>query len=126
MEKLVRPWSNSDYGKYCQWFITRAMVAPPAQCLPAVGFIVDDVAAGFLIQTDCKVAIIEHVTTNPKADGEDREKALNEIFNELQFVARKKGFKFLFGNTRFEEIAKRGERYGFKEIGKYDHFMKEL
>lgn len=124
--KEIRPWSSSDYGNYCQWFILRALKPPPAEALPATGFIVDNVAAGFLIKTDCKVAIIEHVATNPKSDGQDREKALNEIFNELQFVAKKSGFKYLFGNTLFKEIADRGERYGFQNIGKYDNFMKGI
>jgi len=123
---MMRPWLKSDYGQYSQWFIARALTPPPQDCLPPIGVIIDNVAAGFLVKTDAKVAMIEHVVTNPRAESELREQALNEINDELSFLAKKAGFKYLYGDTNFKEISDRAHRYGFKSIGKFDHFIKEL
>lgn len=115
----MREFSKNDYRQYHQWFIDRALHPPKQEHLPPTGFIIDGVAAGFLIKTDAHMAILDYYATNPKADSKSRHEALEEITSELIVLASKMKFKAIKVGTCFEDIKERAIKHGFRNLGEY-------
>lgn len=82
--------------------------------LPAVGLIVDDVAAGFLYVTDSSVAFLENFVSNPKAPKRKVREAVDEIIKRLMIFAHEAGISRLVGLTTRKSMAKRAQAAGFQ------------
>lgn len=76
------------------------------------GFIVDDVAAGFLMQTDAGVAYLENYISNPDARPKQVATAIDQITAALLGLARAKGFEYVAAFTALSSIEKRAQRLG--------------
>jgi len=78
-----------------------------------LGYIVDDVAAGWLYITNSPVAFVEHLITNPKSGIKLRNKALDLVVLHIANVAKDMDFKHLIGITNLDVIRKRAEKLKF-------------
>lgn len=101
------------------WWNAHAMPPIPGAALPEVGFIVPDVAAGFLYQTDSSVAMIENYITNPNSSYEVRQEALDSITGALIGEATERGFERIVALTTAQSIFNRAKRFGFQSVGAF-------
>lgn len=84
--------------------------------LPQLGYIVDNVAAGFIANAEFKFGIMDSFVTNPAATSEDRNEALTAIIERLIQDAKALGLKRLLAFSTDEGILKRQQHYGFAQL----------
>lgn len=122
----ARMFEPGDYSQLKRWCFDRDVEAPPIELLSDTGIIVDEIAVGFLYLTNSAVGMLEGFLTNPKADKNDRNEALNSITLNLIKLAEQSGCKLLKCDTRAEEIVNRAKSFGFNELGQYKTCVREL
>ncbi len=114
--KLVRAWGKKH-----------RFPLPPKQMLPAIGYVVNEAACGFLYLTDSKIALLEWVFGNPEKTKEERAEALDVLFSLLEKTAKELKYEMLFtmaGTDAYRSIV---ERNGFEETDKnVTHHIKFL
>lgn len=102
------------------------MAPPPAWALPHTGFIVENIACGFLVLTNNSCGILDFYLSNPTADKFERDETLREITTELMDSAGEFGVKMIMFNTQHKSIEKLGLEKGFKADGLFSCFSKEI
>jgi len=109
-----------------EWFQMRGEIAPTRYDLPMVGFVCPGIAAGFLIATDTKTAVIDFLVTNPSAQKIHRGKAIDKIARALISYAKKQGYNFIKCDSKIDSIHRKAFELGFQTTGNYLSFIKEL
>lgn len=122
----IRPFTVCDYDSLMQWYRARAMSPIAFEDLPPTGFIVPDVAAGFLGKTDFQVGFVEAFVTNPRATPEQRNQALDLIAFTVQQEADRSGLRKLYALTMQGCIAERAEAHEFRSVGHFELLAKEI
>lgn len=122
----IRIFKTEDYSQLTRWFKLRDVPVPPLEILSNHGYIVDNVAVGFLYLTNSSVAIIDGYCTNPEIDKNARDNALNWITIHLTAYAKNSGCKLLKCDSKIKEVITRAKNHGFKEIGQFTCLVKEL
>ncbi|MEP3786566.1 hypothetical protein [Ascidiaceihabitans sp.] len=108
----MRSTQTSDLGALNNWFQARGWPGISERHMQMKGFIVDDVAAGFLMQTDAGVAYLENYISNPDARPKQVATAIDQITAALLGLARAKGFEYVAAFTALPSIEKRAQRLG--------------
>lgn len=121
----MRRVRTADCLELGRWYSLQAE-KPPSVALPKVGLIEDGVAAGFLYQADGGLGLIDGYVSNPEASSTERHKALNEITVELMRIANENGITNVIALTKDPSIAIRATMHGFKDLGLYCLFTKEV
>lgn len=120
----MRRVTLEDWPVIGQWFAAQGLEMPK---LPPTGFIVDGVAATFLVKTDSGVAFAEAYVTNPAAPAGPRSIALDDLTAALIDEARDCGFTSLIAITENKGLCARAvERHGFIYVGQKLGLSKEL
>lgn len=101
-----------------KWGLKYGFPLPAQEILPETGFIVEDLACGFLYKTNSKLAWLEWVFSNPEKPKEDRAKALDLIFKTIEQEAKSQGFLVLFSAAAISGYAQVLQRNGFQETDK--------
>jgi hypothetical protein len=101
----VEPIGPEDLPEIASW---RSGGVMPWEQLPPVGFMVRGVAAGWLIQTDTAMALLEHFVSNP----------LESICIALVHEARGLGFSHVVVLPSDRSIERRVRRLGFEVAGR--------
>jgi len=109
----IRRYTPEDYKELTSWYTKRNMVLVQEYHLAKIGFIVEGVAAGFLIQTDANMGILEPFIANPEASKEDRDTALDMIIEALVHTAQELGYMSVFGFGKSLPMIRRSARHGF-------------
>ena len=122
----MKKYENSDYDMICEWYRARELMSPRRKDLPTLGFIVPGVAAGFLVQTDCAVAILDFFIANPAVGRKKRNSALNEIMTALIAQANWLGFRMISASSKLECTQNRATNHGMKFSGYFSMFSREL
>lgn len=122
----ARMFYPEDYVQLEKWGYNRDVKAPPLDLLPSTGFIIDDVACGFVYLTNSAIGILEGFITNPEADKNDRNEALDSITLKLIELAGINGCTVLKCETKVDAIVKRANKFGFTELVGFKTFIKEL
>lgn len=104
-----------DWGQMASWYEDWGLDVPEKEFFPETGYVVDEVAAGFLYKTDSGLAMVESYISNPHISKELRGKALDSITEMLIDSARICGFKFVMAVSSIEAIINRAVIHGFKE-----------
>lgn len=121
----IRKYSDKDLDTIMSWFKERHIPMDPG-CLPKLGFIVPDVAAGFLIETNTKSCILEPFIANPKSGSASRNFALNAIMGDLINAARTLGYTHIFGFASHRGMVSRALSWGFMKVEDSVTVCKEL
>lgn len=103
----VRRYTPEDYPMIKSWFLDRGMSAPLLTTLPQVGFVVPDVAAYFLYQTDSNAAYLENLCSNLNTTPEHRDAAIDLIVHEAMKAAKELGFTRCLAVTDNPTVVKR-------------------
>jgi hypothetical protein len=124
---MIERYTPHHYNMVNNWFKERKGDNIPEAFIPATGFVVPEIAAGFLIKTDCNVCFLEPFIANPNASSEVRDKAIVSILNNLEKEAIKLGFKYVYGISTAPTMIQRAEDNGWVNIGSnYTTLAKEL
>lgn len=126
MDKTLRRFNHRDLEEVKEWRETRGLKNVDPEILPHHGLIVPGLAAGFMYIADQKIGILEFFITNPKASKRACWDALDTILKALMHVAIALGCKMIKWDTRIKTFKRRSAHYGFKEVGQYTVFIKEL
>lgn len=103
---------SEHYAQIASWYCYRKLVPPPVSQLPKVGFVISDVACCFLYQTDSTLALMEGAISNPVADKQRRNEALDMLGVVVCDEAKRLGYKHIFGVSKIEAVQKRVKRHG--------------
>jgi hypothetical protein len=123
----MRRFTFKDMDALNRWYSARQLPMVPWRALPELGFIVDDVAAGFLYRTDApELAFLDGFVTNPAAPLRARRHAVQELVEELCNAAYVHGVGCVAGMTEHRSLARLVQRHGFRPIGLYEMLRKEL
>ncbi len=122
----VRPYSPEQYCLIEYWHTLRGIGCPPKAALPRVGVIANNLAAGFLYQTDSCFAIIDGYIANPVSDKAERDAALDAVTLALLEKAKELGFTHVKCETKLPSIGARATRLGFTCAGTFTYFVREL
>jgi hypothetical protein len=101
------------YPLFQQWYAPHVGVVMSPDFLPKVGFVVPDIAMGFLYQTDSKVCHIEGLVANPLVSRDLRTSAVDAVVLAIIKEARALGFRALHGTTSLRAVVDRAQRLGF-------------
>lgn len=112
---MIRQYQPLDYWELCGWWNHHGWTPPEQNMLPEVGYIVDDVCAGFLYKTDSKIAWLEFIISNPKSEKEQRDQALDLLIEQLYNRAKELGFQAIFTSASHQGLIERYKAHSFKE-----------
>jgi len=110
---MIREYNDNDYITLCEWWVEHKWGVIPMNCLPKVGFVVNNICAGFLYQTDSKIAWLEWIISNPQSNKEERDVALDLLINQLLITAKELGFKLVFTSVKHPKLKERYLEHGF-------------
>ncbi len=116
---MIRRYKDSDYETICAWLDDWEIPKPTRGMLPKIGFIADEIAVGFLEQPDTNSCYFENVYSNRLTTKEEREVAINEIYDEALKTAKLLGFERMLSTTDHPMMIKRAyQRKSKVEINK--------
>lgn len=121
----MRPYGHSDKELINSWLKLHNQELKDYEWSD-IGFIVEGIAAGFLIKAERNYGFLESYITAPGNTKEQRQEALNMITDALIEEAKRLGIKKLFAITANKGIIERCKTYGFSHVGNYEIFEKEL
>lgn len=98
----VRLYSEKDRPEISEWYKKAGTLLLDPEYLPS-GFIVSkngiDIAVGFLIETNTKLALYEYMQTNPNASVYLRSRAVKHLTEFMVTTAKSMGYGSLMGMT---------------------------
>lgn len=122
----MRRVTKDDIQTINSWYAIRGMQTLGEHLFPDIGFIVDNVGAGFIYQTDSSLCFLDGYVSNPGSTKDQRKTAFDSISNALILTAKAHGFSQILAYTKNSEIRKRCERFQFMLRGDYTLYCKEL
>lgn len=122
----ARRFIKQDLEQLNRWHALYEMPLLRYEDLPAIGYIVPGVCAGFLYQTDSSLCMLDAFIANPEARGNARREALNSVTELLLTTAKDLCFTTVLAFTQHESIKSRCERYEFTDRGAYNLFSRRF
>lgn len=111
----MRRFEAKDLESINAWLLEHGKAPVRPGDVGTLGYIVDGVAAGFLLRTDARrVAMLDGFVTNPKAHVRKRYDAIWMLIDVLCAEARARGIQRLGGFTASRGMTKLCERIGWK------------
>lgn len=122
---MVREYDDDEhYEMIKSWWDARKSPHISQDMLPAYGLVVEGVACGFLITTDCNLGILEYYTSNPDAPKDVRGEALDQITNGLiEYGISVCGITNFKADTDAQPIRERAAKLGFGYVGELSTFF---
>ncbi len=102
----VRRYHLDDFKEVAEWGKGWGFTYEP-DLFPKVGFIVPGVAAYFLYATDSAVCYLEHMVSNPKTFGRERDLALKMVVEAILEEAAKRGYRVAYACTDIGKVVER-------------------
>lgn len=118
--------SQRDFNEINLWRHWRGLDILSRDFYPNTGLMVHGVAAGWLVETDSKVALLENFISNPKAYKQERMEAVKEIGHDLAEYAKRRGYTKLFIITNSGVIEKYALEEKYEKLGTANLFAKEI
>lgn len=118
------------YEIACGWWKFWKFPAPPIDFLP-VNMICaynenEPVCIGFLYYTDSKIAWLEFIVSNNKANKEDRARGIEMILSSARILADALGFGAIFTTSKNQSLnSKLEKKYTKTDVG-VTHFIERI
>lgn len=123
----AREFTDGDYFALRGWYEGHKQSPPLLVMLPKIGFIVPGIGACFLLPViGAPYAYWDFFISRPGATRLERELAFDAISAKLEEKAKDMGYSFLLSNTQLAQVSKRLEKYGWKNLGIFECFAKEI
>lgn len=90
---------TSDYATLQLWYVARDLPPVDIELLPKMGYIIDDVAALFVYETDSKICMIDGTISNPHADKEEKQRAWPILIEAAKLRAFNRGYNVVLVTT---------------------------
>lgn len=125
-ESIVLYNDKEHYDTLCTWMQRHDLQAPNPKMLSDFGMVVNKTAIGFLFMTNSKTAYIDNIVTNPVMKSQERHIALNLLLKNLEFAAKKNGYKLITVLSNQSDMDVRLFSLGFRSHGAYSLYYKEI
>lgn len=103
-----------------EWLAARGLESVPASEIPKDGVMIYGragfVAGGFLRQCEGGIALVDSYITNPAADADTRNAALDRMTGELLKLAKDHGYTRIIAYSADSHTIERAVRHGFSVI----------
>lgn len=109
----IKKFEESDYPLLCSWWFEHGWNPIPLELLPKMGYIVDDICAGFIYLNDSKFCHLEWIISDPRSSKKERDETLNVLIDHLCSVAKDLGYTTVFSATKHESLVNRYKNKGF-------------
>lgn len=118
---MIRRYDHSkDFPMVSKWFEMHGKKIERRD-IPAIGFIRNNAAAGFLFETGTSVALIEMIVTNPEVSIFERYNAVREVTKKLLEICRFRKYK-VWAITTSRSISRIAESFKFESRG-WSHIL---
>lgn len=117
---------ESDFGVINKWFGLRGEPNIPKGYFPDVGFIAENVGAGFLYQTDSTLCFIDGYISNPASTKAEREDAFEWITRSLLLTAKEHKFTMVLAYSQNPAVKKWCDKFNFELKGEYRLYAREV
>lgn len=111
----IRPISADDEPMLSAWWTAHGKPIIPAHLWPKHGFLVNDLAAGFLIGTDAGFALAEWYVTRPGCAKIERREALRLLTQALSEKARQLGYAAIIALANKDSLVALLKEEGFDD-----------
>lgn len=91
-----------------QWDIEPACL----ETLPKTGFIVDNIAALFVYETNSKLAFIDYLISNKEQDKSKTNEALDMLIDHSFAYCKSNGYKYVISNSKYDAVVSRVKKHG--------------
>lgn len=123
MHKLtIRGFEYSDFPLIESWYTDRGLEIPTRDLVAPTGLMImhenTPILAGFLIKTDCRVAIFQNYISDPKSEKEIRSEAISLLTEALLGIAKKWEAIYTCCSTEYPSIIKQFEKHDFVKDNK--------
>lgn len=123
----MRRFTASDLPALNDWLEGHHLAPTALADLGGIGFVVDGVAAGFLLRTDARrIAILDAFVTNPTAPLRVRHAAIKALVTKLCDEAKGLGVKKVGGFTNSRGMVQVCHALGFSSVDVFEALRKEL
>ena len=119
MELNIRRLTENDWDTLVIWWQHHFNAVPAKDFLPGEGLsgiIIEKqntpICACFIYSTNSKVAFLEWTISNPEYKEADRSSIIDTLLLAAEQVIKDQGFKYIFGFTTKENLARRLEKLG--------------
>jgi len=119
---------NKDYHIVEDWWKQRHWTPVAKEALSTIGYIVDDIAAMWLyLSVGSKLAWIGFPIANPNTTKEQRNDAIDLLFNTIHEYAKINGYDFIITTSNIPAVINRIEKIGYiKGDENVSHFWRKL
>lgn len=117
---------SKHYLTICEWLAARGIPKPDRTLLSDTGIVVNRAAVGFLFMTNSKQCYLDHVAADPKASKEERDEALNILFDAIQDLAAADGYTVMIALSNLSPVNDRLTKHGFKTYKDFTLYYKLL
>jgi hypothetical protein len=117
---------KEDYPTINKWYLARGMMPLSEHLYPDIGFIVENIGAGFLYQTDSALCFIDGYISSPSSDKEERRVAFDKITTAIVRTAKDHGFRSILAYTKNQGVKGMCDRFNFQFKGEYTLYVKEI
>lgn len=107
-----------DYATIQEWWRKHGSFAPKPEHLSTTGFLIETdkpLCAGFLYKTDSKICVFEFVVSNPDAEKNERQTALDFLIEAVKSWAREQGFSLIYTSVKIPSYVRKLAEHGFIE-----------
>lgn len=109
----VKAFEKTDYALISTWWLQHGWSPVSFEMLPKIGFIVNDICAGFLYINDSRLCHLEWVVSDPDSGKQERSESLAILLNVLENTAKEFGCSAVFTATKHENLIKRYKNNGY-------------
>lgn len=124
---MIEPFSiDKHYDMMSMWLHGHGIPIPCSVDIPKLGFVIDDIAMGFLILNNSNQCAIDQVVSNPKTENSERDAALLTLFAHMEKEAVKYGYKVITALAKMPTMKDRFSRLKYEPEGDYTLYYKQL
>lgn len=117
---------GAHYEMLRGWLAARNLQIPSQDLFSDCGFCVQNRAIGFLFKTNSKQAYIDHVAADPNCTSDERNSALNLLFDVLLDEAKSGGVRLVTALATLPAMKARFENLLFKPYGNFTLYYKVM
>lgn len=121
----VQVYTDEEEHQLIHWYKQWELDTKVIDLLPKTGWIINNVGAIFLYETNSKVAFLDGFISNKRVKKEYLTIALDKLVRAACKHADEKGFKMISATTILPAVVERSKKFGFKVTGKYDMLIRE-
>lgn len=109
----IKKFEESDYPLLCSWWFEHGWNPIPLELLPKVGYVVDEICAGFLYVNNSGLCHLEWLVSDPRSDKAIRNEALTLLIDSLCSTAKEHNLKAIFTTSNNKNLIERLKNHGF-------------